>query len=254
MRKVTFILGLVLLISGCSAFRIASNKNNLSTINLSADEILKSIKNKNLTSGSFYIRKAEFKILSEEGTESGLGSVKFEFPDKFLISIKSVGGVEAARIFVTKDTVLINDRINRKLYYGSSKYLKTKYGITADIFPLVIGDYLNENVIRGNEILCEDGKFHIRGEVKGIGIKYVIDCKSGKSILAVPEKNSNEVELEIRYDNFLDEGDIITPGRIKITDSYSKTTIEIRIHNIESPWEGSVEFIPGNRYELIKLL
>ena len=40
-----------------------------------------------------------------------MATIKYELPDKYLISIRSKAGIEAARIFITKDTVLINDRI-----------------------------------------------------------------------------------------------------------------------------------------------
>ena len=58
-------------------------------------------------------------------------------PDKFLISIKSHTGIEVARIFLTGDSIMINDRINKKLYYGSTSYLKNKYGLTTAVFPVI---------------------------------------------------------------------------------------------------------------------
>ena len=69
--------------------------------------------------------------------------LKFEYPDKYLISIKSRTGIEGARIYISEDTILFNDRINKKMYYGSSLYLKRKYGLTTNFLPLIFGDIVS---------------------------------------------------------------------------------------------------------------
>ena len=68
--------------------------------------------------------------------------MKYRLPGNYLVSIRNKTGMEAARVYVTHDTVLINDRIYRKLYIGSNEYLLKKYGIATNSLPLVFGDYL----------------------------------------------------------------------------------------------------------------
>ena len=240
--------------SSCSVSRINENRYNLSTESIKEGIELEDVKKQNLTTNNFFIQKAEFKMLSQDESKNGLASIKFEKPDKFLISLKSKGGIEAARIFISNDTILVNDRINKKLYYGSPAYLKAKYGVTASVLPLLLGDYLNDDVYDNSKIKCLEGKFDIKGVINRLQVHYIIDCRSGKTLLALPEHNINGGKLQIRYSNFLRTGEAFTPWKIEVSDSLSKTTIEINIDKIESPWEGTIQFIPGSQYEQIHLL
>jgi hypothetical protein len=253
LRKIGFILFLVILNSGCFVFRNSENNSYKLPDAIIAERLLEKVKRQNVTAKSFNIQKAEIKISSPEGRKKVLGSLKFENPDKYLLSIKSKTGIEAARILITDDTILINDRINRKLYCGSTQYLRSKYGIGASVLPLILGDYLGGNLFESSEAKCSEGKLNIDGIVTGIKIKYVIDCKKGKTILAIPESNLSEEGIKIEYSYFLKTGEILIPGRIKIIDFQSETTIEIVIHKFEFPWIGNLEFIPGNKYEILKL-
>ena len=179
---------------------------------------------------------------------------KFLMPDKFLISIKSNAGIEVARIYLTGDSIMINDRFNKRLFYGSTSYLKSKYGVTTSLLPVLLGDYVNDQKLDSSKISCADGKLKILGLVNDVRVKYLIDCELGKSILTVPEDRNKENTLEIKYSEFFRANSINSPGKIEIVERKSNTTIEIRIRKIISPWEGVIDFIPGKQYEKIHLL
>jgi hypothetical protein len=254
LRKVAFILIVIILSVGCSVSR-KQRKNLTAGFNSSnINELVQSIVSQNLTSRSFYIQKAEFRIKTEQGERSSLGSIKFLMPDKFLIEIKSKAGIEVARIFLSGDSILVNDRFNKKLYYSSASILKNKYGLTTSLLPVALGDFVNEKKLDSSMIKCIDGKVNIEGAVKSVKVNYLIDCELGKSILTVPEDNINENILEISYSDFFRTNEINTPGKIEISEKKSKTTIEIVIMKILSPWEGTIEFIPGKQYQKIPLL
>ena len=82
-------------------------------------------------------------------------------PDKYLVSIKSNTGIEIARIYLTEDSVMLNDRLNKKLYYGSASDLKKKYGLTTAILPVIIGDYVNDGKSDEESQNCIDGRLNI---------------------------------------------------------------------------------------------
>ena len=254
MRKIIFIVILVILTAGCSVSR-KQGKNKISHGNsLNVNGLIQSIESQNLTSKSFFIQKAEFRITTEQGENSGLGTIKFLMPDKFLIEIKSKAGIEIARIFLSGDSILVNDRFNKKLYYSSASFLKNKYGLTTSLLPVALGDFVNENALDSSMINCRDGKVSIEGTVKSVKINYLIDCALGKSILTIPEDKINESVLQITYSDFFRANEINTPGKIEISETKSKTTIEIVIRKILSPWEGTIEFVPGKQYQKIPLL
>jgi hypothetical protein len=128
-------------ISGCSVFNKRSNvgieeKERTNTEFLRKD---------NLTNNSFYIQKAEVELVRDNEKSIFLTSVKFCKPDSFLISIRTKTGIEAVRVFMTKDTVLINDRINRKLYFGSGNDIKKKFGYSFELLPVLFGAFVLKN-------------------------------------------------------------------------------------------------------------
>jgi hypothetical protein len=254
LQKISFISILLILSTGCSVIRNRETWNNEFKNDISDERILERVEKQNITLNGFYIQKADVKISTKGETKKLLGSIKFEKPDKFLISIKSRSGIEAARVFISDDTVLINNRINRKLYYGSSEYIMRKYGVKTSVLRIMFGDYINDNLSDNGKIKCSGGKLYTDGIISGIRIKYTIDCKKEKIILSETGNNWKESKILIEYGDFLNNGKMLFPGRIEIRDEESMTTIEIRIRKIESPWNGNIDFVPGNSYEKLQLL
>lgn len=253
MQKIIAILIVTTVLCGCSV----SRKNSVKTTNEGANfnkVTLEDVEKLNLTNSSFYIEKMEFNLKDVNGSQSGLGSVKFIKPDKFLITIKSRTGIEVARIFITSDTVVINDRINKKLYYGSNGYLKSKYGITTSVLPVLFGDYVNDMDLKSGTEDCIKGLSKIQGSVNKIQVLYVLDCALAKIVKAIPGNSGGESGLQIYYSDFFMQQDLTVPGKIEISDTQKRSVIELRIKKVELNWDGEIEFIPGKQYEKIHLL
>jgi len=253
LHKLKYIVILALIVSGCSAGRIKRTEKSKPVIESRSYILLDDVRKQNITNQSFFIQKAEIEVIGQSGTENLLGSIKFVSPDEYLISIRSRTGIEAARIYINTDTVLINDRINRKLFCGSTYDLKSKYGVTTSVFPLIFGDYINTNFSPLNSFDCVEGKVNIESSIEGIRIRYAIDCNYEKSVLAIAENSLKDEGINIKYKEFIKKGGILIPADIEIVDFQRETTIKIKIQKLETPWEGIIEFVPGNRYEIKNL-
>ena len=254
MRKIGYFILFFLFTASCSISRKNKSVSHSGKDYSASLNLYQSIINQNLTARSFYIEKADFKISSGGSQISGIGTIKFLKPDKFLISIKSIIGIEIARIYLKGDSIIANDRINKKYYYGSTSYLKTKYGLTTAVLPVVFGDYVNDEKPDSSKLNCIKGNIQIDGSVRKVKIRYLIDCANGKSILTIPEGNFVDSPLNIVYSDFFSISGLRTPGIIKISDTKSEMIIEIRIQKITIPWSGTIDFIPGKQYEKIRLL
>lgn len=252
MRKIVHIFLISIVFVSCSVGRRQKRTSGEVTIQ-SSQVSYEDIVNQNITSKSFFVERAEFRIKTEEGEKSGLGTIKFLTPDKFLISIKSNTGIEIARIYLTGDSLMINDRMDKKFFYGSTSFLKKKFGFTTSILPLIFGDYINDAGSGSGKIECADGTLNIVGSVKDVRIEYQIDCEHGKSILALPEVEGNVSGLSIKYGDFFNVNSINIPEKIEIAEGQRSTVIEIKIEKIIIPWDGKIEFIPGKQYEKIHL-
>lgn len=245
-------LGLFLIIvifSSCSVFK-SQNVNNIGDKETTNT---RDLQNRNLTNNSFYIQKADVEVVSENEKNSFLVSVKFCRPDSFLISIRSKSGIEAARVFITEDTVLINDRINRKLYFGSANDLRKKFGYSYKLLPVLFGDFiLNRDSVKRNE-KCQKEIFIINSNYEGYRLKYTIDCRSDRlnKIEISDELNTKPVILN----NFETRkySSVYYYSRVDINDFGGFNYLSVNIKKIESPYKEYIDFVPGKNYEPVRI-
>ena len=254
MRKITIILILGTLLGGCSISKKLDNAKSEYSIKHLTDNILEDVKEENITNFNFFIEKAEIEIITEKGTEKYTGNIKFEKPDRYLISLKSRSGIEGARIYISNDSILVNDRINRKLYYANSFYLNKKYGFNLSCLPLIFGDIVLEKGYEENKDKCLENRFKIDCLVKGLRLSYEIDCKKRKILSVNDINNYIQQNVKFRYEGFLSVADILIPKVMELDVNQYNTHMRIKIKKVVFPWNGSIKFIPGRGYELIELV
>lgn len=249
MRKIIYIL-FILVLTGCSASRKLSRSagNNVSSGKFTVKDIL----DRNITSGNFNISKSEILIKTNDLNEKFVAGIKYEYPGKYLITLRTNLGIELARIFITSDTILANERINRVLYYGKPSVLAYKYGIPFEIIPVILGDLVINEDNAGNLVECSGEKKNLEGVVAGRKILYNIDCRKKKISGSLVEGSGGRDTAYVRYSDFMLSGNLIVPSKIEISNGGSESMITLEIDKIE-PWEGKIEFIPGNRYNRIEL-
>lgn len=244
----------MIFIGGCSITRNVEHgalENSKKLLSLNVSE---SVKDQNLTDSSFFIQKAEIEIINQNGKEKFIGTVKYEKTEKYLISIKGRTGIEGARIYITKDSILINDRINKKVYFANSFYLKSKYGLPMSCLPLIFGDIVLEKKCDTGQVRCSEDKLKIDCNVNGLRLSYVIDCKKRKVILVNQMNNFVQDGIKIKYESFFKLGNKFIPRVVELEDTQYNISIKIKFLRVEFPWNGTVKFVPGKGYELIELV
>ncbi|MGD0341781.1 MAG: hypothetical protein ABSA76_08760, partial [Bacteroidales bacterium] len=108
------ILILLILLSGCSVIKTSK----INTENNSAKSTDNTrIKELNLSNNNFFIKKIDIEIKINGEKQKFMAYVKYKTTGQWLLSLRSNTGVEAIRAWVTADTLLINDRLQQKLYY-----------------------------------------------------------------------------------------------------------------------------------------
>jgi hypothetical protein len=250
LQKVIIILIVGLVFSSCSIKRKSISKTAEIPI---TGNLLTDVKNQNLTNFDFFIQKGEVEYITESGKEKYLFTVKYKNPGRYLVSIKNRAGIEGVRIFVSGDTIMANDRINKVLYSASSLYLQQNFGISPGLLPLIFGD-----IILGNREVktekCIGNKVNFESSIRGQPLLYEIDCEKRKLTMAEQEGNNLQIATEIRYDQFFSIGGISIPKYIEMHHNQTNTTIKIKILKIEIPWSGNIDFVPGRDYEKMELL
>jgi len=253
LRKVICILLLGLVAGGCSIFRHNGSTGADNSGKVISGNILEDVENQNVTQNGFFIQKAEIEFNTSVATDKFFASIKFEKPDRYLISLKSRTGIEGARIIISGDSIRMNDRINKKLYSGTSIYLEKKYGFSQSLLPLIFGDLILENRCKIGLEKCIEDKLTLDCQIKGVALSYVIDCKRVKVISVDQVKSVNNDGIKIRYAKYFNPGNILIPRIIEFSDIRFDIRIKIKVLKMQYPWNGHISFIPGKDYELIEL-
>jgi hypothetical protein len=245
--KVIYILSLALvLVSGCSVSKKTVKSNTLYSSRSSKD-ILELTQNQNITGSSFFIEKGRIATSGASERIKLLFTMKFRQPGIWLISLKSTTGIEAFRVYITNDTVLINDRINKVLYVGKPFDFERFSAMPTAMLKLIVGDFFYEKEMVDVSGGCNENRLPVEDYYRGMIVKSVIDCSLGKTAgVTLGSGMPNEI-INIFYSNYRNDF-YKTPGRIEINDSGRNIKISIRIEKLSVPWNGEIEFIPGKGY------
>ncbi len=147
---------------------------------------------------------------------------------------------------------MVNDRINKKLYYGSTNYLNKKYGITTEMLPIILGDFIT-NIEDGEINECEKNKAYVDDRIKGKEIKYTVDCNKMKVINLTVYDEITQTNININFRNFNKRDEYTIARNISLKADNKNERIEINIEKLEIGLKNDIIFIPGKKYEKILL-
>jgi hypothetical protein len=254
LQKIVKIFILLAVCGGCTVMKKGADEKKSVPGHVAGLNFYEKVLMNNISNKSFYISRANIVFERAGNAISGFANIKFKFPDKYLVSIRSFGGFEIVRVFLSSDTLLINDRINRKLMYGEPAYLKKKFGIEPSMISVIFGDfYYNENA-GIDAVDCDKGlnksTFKI-GKYNGL---FTFDCEKKKVVATSLESAKIKSYLLFNYKDFDESGSIIYPTSISVEQEDEAIRILIEIKSIEYDWEGEIDFIPGIKYEKVELI
>jgi hypothetical protein len=244
---------LSVILSACSTSKKARRTTNSGVNEITDENTIESVIVNNLSTEDFYIQKADINVSQNNFSARLNASIKFRKPDSLLITVRSRAGIEAGRALITKDTILINDKINNKLLIGSPSVIGPKYGIEPSLIFLVIGDVIVNDYDKNATIKCQKGFYKNEYEVKGKKVEYIIDCERKKATRAYFEGDIRSGNITIKYSDIVQQEQIRYPQKIEINDDLNSLNIVLEIKKIERPWKGRITFIPGHGFKVIRL-
>jgi hypothetical protein len=255
LRKVIgFLFSGFFIINACSLLKKAGNKDFLKqelTSNYNKSEI---IKNGNLTNGNFFISRAEIQLIKDRKIERIIGTIKHTIDGRYLVTLKSREGIEGARIFISTDTILINDRLNRNLYYGSKSDFKIQFGITIELISLIFGDYISDHLTDTIIEKCTSGTTEAVMHKDGLNIMYLFDCNRSKIISTTLNNGMDSEKIHLRFKEFKMIERTVYPRIIEIDGMQRLGKLTIKITEIELINDGKINFIPGKNFKMIPLI
>lgn len=209
---------------------------------------------KNVSLERFYIQKAVVTITGNQAESKFLATVKYNLPDSILISVRAKIGYEAARIFLTSDTIIIADRINRKLRVGNPKFLKSKYGIEPAMLFIFMGDYISGTENRDQTFKCIDCYSVSNLLLDGRNLSYRINCREGKISEATFEGDITSGNVLLKFADFTNFDGMIMPKIIDMKNDLSGISANIGIEKATGNYQGFVgRMKTGSSYDVIRI-
>lgn len=243
---------ILLLISSCAG----SRRVNSSVENEGSKDaaiVLERTLERNLTNGGFFIHKGRISTSGESGRIGLFFTMKFIPPSNYLISIRSKTGMEAFRVYITNDTVLINDRLNKSVLYGNVSDFEKIAGLPAALLKVSIGDLFVVDFKLLPDEKCIDNEIKLSEYFMGLMVKSTVDCKSEKVKSVLLTTGVPDEFITIEYKKARD--DIFKlPRKVEINDFRRKIRITLSLDKYTSPWIGEIEFIPGSGYTVKPLI
>jgi hypothetical protein len=207
----------------------------------------------NISNHSFYIQKADITVAENNSSTRFFAIIKYKMPDSLMISFRARLGFEAARILITKDTLIISDRINKKARIGKPEELGNKYGIEPGLIFAILGDIIIDGKDKSNRIKCNQGLFTKDFRVGERQLSYTVDCKKEKVISTSLTGDSKTGSLKLEFSSFFCLGKIAVPGLISAKSDMSNLWFRMKVEKAEIDYKGNIGFRSPSNYKIVEL-
>lgn len=244
----TLSLALFLLSPACKSLKSVSSGEK-------ATAALKKTKANNLKFETLRINGRGNAEVPGQGFSIGIGyKIEIASLDRMRIRITKLG-LEGARILITKDSIYVLDRLNRKAYLSGLDMAKSYTGIDADfslLQAILVGDF--KPIPKELKIQkTENAPITYVGTEAGTDFSYFISKDLMKLVGMVAKNVSQNLHTELSYSEFEEEGGqkIASEGAVSVLSpekasfSFKHSKVEVNPNNISFAFK-----IPDN-YEVV---
>jgi hypothetical protein len=233
---------------GCTP-KLLVSENNMGSDKISIERIIDSVKANNIEKENFFIEKASVLLIVNNRKTRLVFNTKYVKPDEFMFSIRNNAGIEGARVYISNDTLLINDRVKRKVICGKPKDFEKYSGIPYDFLRIMFGDIFISGKEEEHKYELIDNKVILLQQFNGKKFNSVVDNHIGKVISASFLEENEKEWMTMSYSKHRETYKKI-PQVIEIKDFKREMTAKIKLEKIQIPWDGVIEFIPGKGYNI----
>ncbi|HQG76005.1 MAG TPA: DUF4292 domain-containing protein [Bacteroidales bacterium] len=249
-KVIVAILISIVFLGGCSTIK---RRSGIVVDRTYTAENVSDIVGRNISGYDFFIQKADITVLENNSTARFLALVKYKRPDSLSLSFRTRLGIEAARILITADTLIISDRINKRTRIGKPEELKEKYGIEPKLIFTVLGDIIVEQRDEKRRIKCSNGIFENEYNVGGRQVNYTIDCRNAKLVRTNFFESRGLGILNLEFAEFIQVGPVVIPGLVKAKSDLNNIEVTVKVEKAEIGYKGVIGFKSPANYRIIGL-
>ncbi|MFN8241976.1 MAG: DUF4292 domain-containing protein [Bacteroidales bacterium] len=248
MQKLIFYTLALLLLASCATTKKTSGGTEELNIH-KRDSLLGKTLLKNVSFDGYFIEKGRISSSGQEGRISLFFNMKCQAKGVYMISLRSFAGLEAFRVYIDKDTVLVNDRLNQVLLKGDPVDFEKITGLPFELLNIITGDFFPGKSLDEKSNGCRNGVTKYSGYLRGLLLDYEIDCNKSKVRSLKIGTGVGERNITLNYSGYRSMGKMV-PRKVNIVDELRRVKITLKIEKISNPWFGEINFTPGKGYKV----
>ena len=219
------VIFLTLLLSSCKKDFIPFESSKIEINDFVVDEI----------DYKFLSTKSKFQYKNENQLINATLNTRIEKDKKIWFSVRVALGIEAARGLVTKDEIVIIDRVNKQVIKSTPDIIENTFKIKLNFEQLesILTGNLLYDISESDNLVSEGNYFKIIQEKGTIQSQNLVNSKTSKVEKLILFDEVTNYLLTVDYENFKPLGKILFPGRHLFTSvSYLEGSSVPVINNI----------------------
>lgn len=171
-------------------------------------------------------------------------NIRIKRDEKIWISITAIAGIEAARVLITPDSILIINRLESVYLKKPFSYINKYAGKQVNyktVESLLIGNAIPELINDNDDLQTNPDNITLAGNLRGLVYKLVI----GQG-MRVTQTNLNDEDagqsMQVNNNAFVQSGTRTVPSQIDITSLVKDKKIQVNLRYIKSEFDQPLEF------------
>lgn len=250
-KKIKYLplLIILILLSGCSAFRKGRTTEAASTLTgIDYSAVVGNVVYNNITPKGFEIKKGSIELQGTE-IEGKFGlHARLNSKGDFYASVRGPLGIELVRLLMVGNDIAAIDRFNKTVYVGKKDAILEKNGMPGDFMKIIFGD-LPENDI-GNYRLTENDILSVTTDDENFKREISICLGEMKICSQKIDAISSGHEIYITFGEFGDADGIRYPSVIEMSERKKMFHVKLTINDLIYGYDSDIGFsLPSYRRE-----
>ena len=163
----------------------------------------------------FLSTKSKFQYKNENQLINATLNTRIERDNKIWFSVRVALGIEAARGMITKNEIIIIDRVNKQVIKSTPDIIENTFKIKLNFKQLeaILTGNLLYDISESDNLISEGNYFKIIQEKGSIQSQNLVNTKTSKVEKLILFDEVTNYLLTVDYENFKPLGKILFPGR-----------------------------------------
>jgi len=171
-------------------------------------------------------------------------NIRIKRDQKIWISITAIAGIEAARILITPDSILIINRLQSIYVKQPFSYINSVAGNQVNyktIESLLIGNAIPELLNENADFKTSADSTMLTGNLQDLAYKLIVDTGMRVTQTNLSDQNAAQ-SLQVTNRTFIQAGAREIPSQIDITSSVKDKKIQVNLHYVKTDFDLPLEY------------